>query len=136
MPEDSKSEVGSLNAVTTRSSVRRMVCTIVHFPLHLRSHNVQFPGITRRLPFGKVFMRRRKQQSDVDNNSDRRVVVSVDADAQELLVGGAESDVEQVASELEYVISRHPPLSVHVSRPTIGHRHYTRELFWRPAADG
>lgn len=50
-------------------------------------------------------MRRRKQQPDVDNSSERGVVVSVDADAQELVVGGAEGDVEQVAGELEYVSS-------------------------------
>lgn len=51
-------------------------------------------------------MRRRKQPSEIDSGgSDRRVVVSLDTNTQELIVGGAEGDVDQVAGELEYVRS-------------------------------
>ena len=78
-------------------------------------------------------MRRRKQQSNADNGSERRVAISVDTDAQELVVAGSENDVEQVAGELEYVRSTRPQAFRSDLCVVPGYRHYTREPFWRPA---
>jgi len=77
-------------------------------------------------------MRRRKQQPD--SGFERRVVVSVDADPQQLVVAGSEGDMEQAAGEFEYVRSASSDLSpaLHVQAILVLG---IIQLFWRPAFD-
>lgn len=80
-------------------------------------------------------MRRRRQPSDLDSGSERRVVVSVDANTQELVVGGAEGDVDQVAGELEYVSTAYSIDDIlSLTHLIAGHWNCARKLLWRSTA--